>query len=71
MKNENIKLVKENFLLHKELIRLKEYLYEKNKVNYLNIRKLKDNQEEAIFLIQQKDIKIKQVESEANSLRKL
>lgn len=69
LRNENIKLIKENNLLHKEIIRLKESLERKDNVNDLNIRKLKDDQEEAKYLIDQKDLIIKEYESKNELLR--
>ncbi len=70
LRNENMKLVKENNDLHLEIIKLREE-FERREISLSNsISKLDKEKQEIRFLIIQKDTHIKNTEIESENLRK-
>lgn len=70
LRNENMKLVRENNDLHLEIIKIREE-FERKEITLSNsISKLDKEKQEMRFLIIQKDTHIKNIENEAENLRK-
>jgi len=70
LRNENMKLVKENNELHLEMIKLRED-FERREISFTNsISKLDKEKQEIRFLVIQKDSHIKNIENESENLRK-
>ena len=69
LRNENIKLTKENNDLHNEIIRLKDNLDNKNE-NSSEIKKFEDENKDLKFLNNQKDIKIKNLNIEVENMKR-
>ena len=69
LRNENIKLTKENNELHQEMIKLKDVLEKNSSANLQNTAKTKNEKEEFKLLLSQKDSLIKAQISEIDSLK--
>ena len=69
LRNENLKLVKENNELHKLIIKVKDEIDNNNICNETSSTKLLNTNEELKFLLTQKDATIKTLEIELDSLR--
>lgn len=70
LRNENMKLVRENNDLHLEIIKLREDFERKEIALTNSISKLDKEKQEIRFLIVQKDSHIKNIENESENLRK-
>ena len=70
LRNENHKLLQDNNQLHKELIEIKDKLEIKNTTTDKTLQKNIENMEEMKFLITQKNLKIKNLEIQVESLKK-
>ena len=70
LRNENHKLLQDNNDLHKEIIDIKDKLEIKNTTTSQNLQKSIENIEQMKFLISQKNIKIKNLEFQVESLKK-
>jgi centrosomal protein CEP135 len=69
LRNENIKLTKENNELHQEMIKLKDVLEKNSNANLQNTAKTQNEKEEFKLLLSQKDSLIKAQISEIDSLK--
>ena len=69
LRNENLKLTKENNDLHSQMIKLKDDIDIKQGSRANAITTLENEKEELKFLITQKDEKIKSLESQSEALR--
>ena len=70
LRNENHKLLQDNNQLHKEIIEIKDKLEIKNTTSDKTLQKNIENMEEMKFLISQKNLKIKNLETQVESLKK-
>ena len=70
LRNENHKLLQDNNELHKEIIDIKDKLEIKSSTTNQNIQKNIENVEQMRFLVSQKNIKIKNLEFQVESLKK-
>ena len=70
LRSENQKIVNENNSLHREMIKIKEEIDKKELKFESAIRKLNEEKEEMRFLIQQKDLAIKNAEGETDNIRR-
>ena len=70
LRRENQKIVNENNSLHREMIKIKEEIDKKELKFESAIRKLNEEKEEMRFLIQQKDLAIKNAEGETDNIRR-
>ena len=70
LRNENHKLLQDNNDLHKEIIDIKDKLEIKNSTTNQNLQKNIENVEQMKFLVSQKNIKIKNLEFQVESLKK-
>ena len=70
LRNENHKLLQDNNDLHKEIIDIKDKLEIKNTTTSQNLQKSIENIEQMKFLVSQKNIKIKNLEFQVESLKK-
>ena len=70
LRNENHKLLQDNNDLHKEIIDIKDKLEIKNTTTNQNLQKSIENMEQMKFLVSQKNIKIKNLEFQIESLKK-
>ena len=70
LRNENYKLAKDNNELHKELIRIKDIIDLNKNSNDVNLKKLLTTNEEMKFVLEQKDKKIKTLQTDKEILRK-
>ena len=70
LRNENHKLLQDNNELHKEIIDIKDKLEVKNTTTTQNMQKNIENVEQMRFLVSQKNIKIKNLEFQVESLKK-
>ena len=70
LRNENHKLLQDNNDLHKEIIDIKDKLEIKNSTTDQNLQKNIENIEQMKFLVSQKNIKIKNLEFQVESLKK-
>lgn len=70
LRNENHKLLQDNNDLHKEIIDMKDKLEVKNSTTNQNLQKNIENVEQMKFLVSQKNIKIKNLEFQVESLKK-
>ena len=70
LRNENHKLLQDNNELHKEIIDIKDKLEVKNSTTNQNLQKNIENVEQMRFLVSQKNIKIKSLEFQVESLKK-
>ena len=70
LRNENHKLLQDNNDLHKEIIDIKDKLEIKNTTTNQNLQKSIENTEQMKFLVSQKNIKIKNLEFQVESLKK-
>ena len=69
LRNENIRLTKENNELHQEMIKLKDVLEKNSSANMQNIAKTQNEKDEFKLLLSQKDSLIKAQISEIDSLK--
>jgi len=69
LRNENMRLTKENNELHKEMINLKDNLEKNNNVNTQNIARNENEKEEFKLILNQKDNLIKTQQAEIDSLK--
>jgi len=70
LRNENHKLLQDNNDLHKEIIDIKDKLEIKSSTTDQNLQKSIENIEQMKFLVSQKNIKIKNLEFQVESLKK-
>lgn len=70
LRNENHKLLQDNNDLHKEIIDIKDKLEIKSSTTDQNLQKNIENVEQMKFLVSQKNIKIKNLEFQVESLKK-
>ena len=70
LRNENHKLLQDNNDLHKEIIDIKDKLEIKSSTTDQNLQKSIENVEQMKFLVSQKNIKIKNLEFQVESLKK-
>ena len=70
LRNENHKLLQDNNQLHKEIIEIKDKLEVKNTTTDKTLQKNIENMEEMKFLLTQKNLKIKNLEMQVESLKK-
>jgi len=70
LRNENHKLLQDNNDLHREIIDLKDKLEIKSSTTDQNLQKSIENVEQMKFLVSQKNIKIKNLEFQVESLKK-
>ena len=69
LRNENMRLTKENNELHKEMIKLKDNLENHTNVNIQNVTKNENEKEQFKLLLNQKDTLIKTQQQEIDSLK--
>ena len=69
LRNENLKLAKENNDLHRNIIKMKDELEIKTNSINCSLKKLQNENTELKFLLTQKDFAIKQIEQQNESLR--
>ena len=69
LRNENVKLTKENNELHNEIIKLKDNLDNKND-NMNDMKKFEDENKDLKFLNNQKDVKIKNLSNEVENMKR-
>jgi centrosomal protein CEP135 len=70
LRNENHKLLQDNNQLHKEIIDIKDKLEIKNTTSDKTLQKNIENMEEMKFLLTQKNLKIKSLETQVENLKK-
>ena len=70
LRNENHKLLQDNNLLHKEIIDIKDKLEIKNTTSDKILQKNIENIEQMKFLVSQKNLKIKNLETQVENLKK-
>ena len=69
LRNENMRLTKENNELHQEMIKLKDLLENNTSANMQNMTKTANEKEEFKLLLSQKDSLIKTQQAEIDSLK--
>ena len=69
LRNENHKLLQDNNDLHKEIIDIKDKLEISSSTSNKNLQKSIENMEQMKFLVSQKNIKIKNLEFQVESLK--
>ena len=69
LRNENLKLTKENNELHQNLIQLKDSLEIKSTANLNSISTLEQEKEQIKFILTQKDIQIKKEKAQNEELK--
>ena len=69
LRNENMRLTKENNELHKEMINLKDNLDKNNNTNLQNYTRNENEKEEFKLILNQKDNLIKSQQAEIDSLK--
>ena len=70
LRNENHKLLQDNNQLHKEIIDIKDKLEVKNTTSDKALQKNIENMEQMKFLLSQKNLKIKNLETQVENLKK-
>ena len=70
LRNENHKLLQDNNQLHKEIIDIKDKLEIKNTTSDKILQKNIENIEQMKFLVSQKNLKIKNLETQVENLKK-
>ena len=70
LRNENHKLLQDNNQLHKEIIDIKDKLEIKNTTSDKTLQKNIENIEQMKFLVSQKNLKIKNLETQVENLKK-